>query len=700
MIGRQVVRWWLIASAAITLVALSVGGANAQGPVVNGPSNLLNQYQSVRSAWLTTTAGYANRLFAILALIEFAWTGIILLLDKTDLQGWTSALIRRMMFVGAFFALLQFGTTWIPAIIDSFVTVGQTASGVPGLSPSNILARGLEITGDLLVGAAQSGWLAAFGTALCMVFAALLSFLAFLGLCIQFVVATVESYLVIGAGFLFLGFGGSRWTAPYVERYIAYAVSAGVKIMLIYLLIGAGYILSKGWVTAAQNIAFSTQPATDALDIAAAAVIFLMICWNAPKLAAAILGGSPALTGGDAVATGGALLGGAVAVAGLAAGGVALGAKVLAAKGGAMGVGQAANMGAGGGAGGAGVAAGVGAGGGGGGKGGAGAAAAVPASRGGGPNGSTGGGPQPSPPSKGTSEGSASSSGSGGGGQASSPSGSAPQARSEAPTTSQSPETASPATLETPPPLQTLSAKLELRLGSHHHPLRPPLARTSDASQPEAATRERGAPRPNRRSPPDRAADPTVTASAPSSLANATTHQAGAVGGGMPGEGVSTTPPPNRAPNASLENPQSLNSPQTVQAPMINSSPMTAATGGGASEETNKPQGAASEKPATLQNPQTLESPQTVSAPLTTSSPMTVTEPVTTTSSSTSEPTSNPPAKGGPDGDKAKRRADVADAAARATVRGGMAIQQLRGAIPSDAAPHTPPPPLNTESNE
>src|SRR5260370_31777569 len=168
-----------------------------------------------------------------------------------------------------------------------------------------------------------------------MVFAALLSFLAFLGLCIQFVVATVESYLVIGAGFLFLGFGGSRWTAPYVERYIAYAVSAGVQIMLIYLLIGAGYILSNGWVTAAQNIAFSTQPATDALDIAAAAVIFLMICWNAPKLAAAILGGSPALTGGDAVATGGAILGGAVAVAGPPPGGAARGAQNLARQGGA-----------------------------------------------------------------------------------------------------------------------------------------------------------------------------------------------------------------------------------------------------------------------------------------------------------------------------------------------------------------------------
>ena len=483
--------------AGLAILAILAGGiAFAQGgPIVNGPSQILHQYQSVRSTWLGVAAGYANRLFAILALIEFAWTGIILLLDKTDLQGWTSALIRRMMFVGAFFALLQFGTTWIPAVIDSFVDVGQAASGIQGLSPSNILARGLEITGKLLVGAAQSGWLAAFGTALCMVFAALVSFLAFLGLSIQFVVATVESYLVIGAGFLFLGFGGSRWTAPYVERYIAYAVSAGVKIMVIYLLIGAGYILSATWVTAAQNIAVSTEPATDALDIAAAAVILLMICWNAPKLAAAILGGSPALTGGDAVATGGALVGGAIAVAGLAAGGVALGAKMLAARGGAMAVSQAASMGAGGGTGGAGFAGGVGAGSAGGGRGGAGAAAAVPAGHAGsGSNGWTGGG-QPSPPSS--------------------------RASSDAPATS---------------------------------------------------------------------------------------------------------------------------------------------SGSTASHES------ASDSPAGASGP--------------------------------SQPPSVPPSVEGSSGSKAARRAAIADAAARATVRGGMAVEQLRNAIPSDRAPHVPPPPLNTETQE
>lgn len=180
------------------------------------PSAMLDQFRAVRMTWLSTAATSANRLFGLLALIEFAWTAAILVLERTDLQGWTAALIRKMMFIGAFFALLNFGADWIPRVINSFQIIGQTASGLGSLAPTDILVQGLNITGNLLSGAASSGWLGNFGTALSLVFAALLAFLAFLGLTVQLVVTLVESYLVVGAGFIFLGFGGSRWTAPYM----------------------------------------------------------------------------------------------------------------------------------------------------------------------------------------------------------------------------------------------------------------------------------------------------------------------------------------------------------------------------------------------------------------------------------------------------------------------------------------------------
>ena len=98
-----------------------------------------------------------------------------------------------------------------------------------------------------------------------LVFCAVVIFIAYLAIAIQFVVAMVESYLVIGAGVIFLGFGGSRWTAAYVERYIAYAVSVGMKILVLYLLIGAGMTVSQGWIAnCAQNAATSpTRPELD-----------------------------------------------------------------------------------------------------------------------------------------------------------------------------------------------------------------------------------------------------------------------------------------------------------------------------------------------------------------------------------------------------------------------------------------------------
>jgi len=137
-----------------------------------------------------------------------------------------------------------------------------------------------------------------------LVFCAVVVFIAYLAIAIQFVVALVESYLVIGAGVIFLGFGGSRWTAAYVERYIAYAVSVGMKLLVLYLLVGAGMTLSEGWRLVAQSAATSIDPARTGFDLAAAAVMFLCVCWMSPKISSAMLGGVASMSGGDLAGVG------------------------------------------------------------------------------------------------------------------------------------------------------------------------------------------------------------------------------------------------------------------------------------------------------------------------------------------------------------------------------------------------------------
>ena len=73
------------------------------------PSQIMDQFRSERVQWTTNVFIYANTLFGILAVIEFAWSAAVMLLEKSDLQSWTSALIRKLMWIGAFYALLLNG---------------------------------------------------------------------------------------------------------------------------------------------------------------------------------------------------------------------------------------------------------------------------------------------------------------------------------------------------------------------------------------------------------------------------------------------------------------------------------------------------------------------------------------------------------------------------------------------------------------
>jgi type IV secretion system protein TrbL len=178
---------------------------------------------------------------------------------------------------------------------------------------------------------------------LALAFAALLIVVSYTLITINFIVTLVESYLVVSVGFIFLGFGGSRWTAPYTERYIGLAVSIGIKIVLLYCLISAGFNLSLGWLDEAQAIGTAARPVMVAFDVMGGALIFMMCCWQIPKLFAAVIGGSPALTGGDLVATAAVVGGAALAVGGAAVAGVG----ALAGGGGsaAAGTGSAASAG-------------------------------------------------------------------------------------------------------------------------------------------------------------------------------------------------------------------------------------------------------------------------------------------------------------------------------------------------------------------
>ena len=357
----------LVLTTTVFGVSLAVAPtASAQAPptqpppssIESGPSDILDDYQNAMGQWESAATSAAATLFALLAAIEVTWTAIVMTLEKTDMQAWVATVIKKLMGIGIFWALLKYGATWLPAIVNSFIKIGQNGSNQTALNPSSILVEGLNVSGKLFSTAGQMGLSFDFGTALCLAFAGIGIFLSFAIVCVHFVMAMVESYIVLGAGYIFLGFGGSRWTSSYVERYIGLAVNVGVRLMVLYLLIGLGQTFATQWETRAASIQYTSAGVQTAFGLLGSTLIYAAVCWTAPKLVGSIMGGSPSLTGGDLIATGvAAAAAGLTAAAALATGGAAaagalaeVGAATTVAGGGGAAVGGAAAGGGGGGA--------------------------------------------------------------------------------------------------------------------------------------------------------------------------------------------------------------------------------------------------------------------------------------------------------------------------------------------------------------
>ena len=290
----------------------------------SGPSDLLDVYKNATTTWVSTAFGYANKLFGLLAVIDFTWAMIVLFLERHELEGWIAGFLKKLMTISFFYALLINQSTWFPAIINSFVQIGQQAGGVSGyLNPSSILWTGVQISGALLAaclpsasagatvggvvgvlvpGAGAALTAASLIPALVALFCALLIFLAYVVITLTFIMATVESYVVMSAGLIFLGFGASRWTVPYTERYISLVVSTGVRLMVLYMIIGLGQTLSNTWVQEASQIALSTAGLQSLFGLLASVIVFMALAWQVPKFAGSVLQGSLQMGSSDLIA--------------------------------------------------------------------------------------------------------------------------------------------------------------------------------------------------------------------------------------------------------------------------------------------------------------------------------------------------------------------------------------------------------------
>jgi type IV secretion system protein TrbL len=228
---------------AFAQAACSVGNAND-----NSLDQIVNLYRSCARQWEATLGAHALTLFWLLAAIEFVWAAIRLVLRGADFNEWLAELATQVFFLGLFLALLTNATAWTGAIVESFRTAAAEAlraNGVAsGIAPSDIFDTGVNIATRMLE---QFSIFSAPVQSLFLVAASLVILVCFALIAAALILALVESYIVLSAGVLLLGFGGSRWTKDFAVKTLIYAVSVGAKLFVLQLIAGLGAQIVGAW---------------------------------------------------------------------------------------------------------------------------------------------------------------------------------------------------------------------------------------------------------------------------------------------------------------------------------------------------------------------------------------------------------------------------------------------------------------------
>src|SRR5216684_2720407 len=277
-----------VAALLALLVAPALAQSSTQQPVLDG---IATQYRDASRLWRPRLLQIAQQLFMVLASLEFAVSGAIWALRRDSLDDIAAKFLLKFTLVGFLLALITSFTFWIPPIVNGFAVAGERAIGSSAtVSPSGIIDIGrqtsLTVLNTLDVGVMlRNPAMAVFGA-----LAALIIALAYVVIAAQLVLVLIESYLVLGGGVLFLGFAAFRGTAAFADNLIAYTFGVGVKVFLLYLIVGLGSQIAKSWIPLIQSSTFF-GPTSPLLEVVGGALIFAILTVRVPGRVAGRLSG-------------------------------------------------------------------------------------------------------------------------------------------------------------------------------------------------------------------------------------------------------------------------------------------------------------------------------------------------------------------------------------------------------------------------
>ncbi len=215
-----------------------------------------------------------------------------------------SQCISQIMKISFFFFLILNWVELNGMIMNSFKLAGLTAAGLDTTntpldvtSPSSIVTTGFLVVKNLLEELSHVGF--NFGNAFLLLISILLVVIAFFIIAFQLMLTQIEFNIFAGIAVILMPFGIIRYTQFLFQRCISAVFAFGVKLMLMYFLIGITihFVGKEPAAITAKGAEFS-----QILTAACSYLILGFLCWKIPNLAATMIQGMPSMDGSGIIA--------------------------------------------------------------------------------------------------------------------------------------------------------------------------------------------------------------------------------------------------------------------------------------------------------------------------------------------------------------------------------------------------------------
>lgn len=326
--------WVWLAGCGLFLLAFAAQAATTDPGGSGYLDSVTNNFQAATTGWMTTAQGYAKHIFASLAALDIGWWGIKNVLKKNDLADFIGGATLKISSIFFFYTIVSYAPTWMPLITSSFMQMGQGIGGATAAAttPSGVMSEAFSVISTLWTTVqANMSWDHLGDSFLFAMVAVITSVFGLIGfglVALQLFMTQVEMYLVGGAGLVMLGFTGSGMTSSFGEKYVGYMISVGIKLLVIFAIVGLGQNVINSEIAYINNWTSNTPP-LDLLSVGATMLIYGVIGMQVPGMAGSLMNGSPNMSLGNVAGGAAAIAGGAMAAGGAALAGYAGATKSL-----------------------------------------------------------------------------------------------------------------------------------------------------------------------------------------------------------------------------------------------------------------------------------------------------------------------------------------------------------------------------------